>query len=428
MPFGLDIFRRGKSQGSGQPGPAARAPSLDEMVSHWDKLTGRSQLPQMIPAWALRLRVPYDPRPPVRSFLGGMPKAPERFVWPRDAQDRPLWFAGQIDLSEVRPEPVTGAMPPGLPHKGTLLLFFGHGARCALIDAHDMAAARDLAPPADLDPLTEAGFMIEDATFPRWSVDIEPFLDKVRHDDSFPLDREPPFDPAAELFTWADAALEARTVVRKLRLCLSRDRDHLERKLSTPPRNASEAQRLERDRDALTRTLEILRTEAPALERRLQAWSITCEKGQPGAPVDHAALGAIFAERRALADRMTSLTTTAAFRGRRDDIFMDLRRAFPAADADASGRRDLTAVPPEHRDYVRAYVSRWRGHTLFGQGIVRSDLGHDLRGVDPVFTIRTDTLLGTLTDHDAGFSGWFNRADIASARLGDGRLIRHDMG
>lgn len=427
MPFGLDIFRRRTSRRADKAGHTDVDRVIADLGVDWNNMTGLSERPQKVPAWALHMRVPYDPRPPSGSFLGGLPRAPERLAWPRDERGRPLWFAGQIDLSEIRPEPQTGATPPGLPRSGALLMFFGSVTRCAIIDAHDMAEAREHAVPADLAPLQDGGFAIEGCTFPRWHIDIAPYLDTASPAGEFTLPADPPFDPATEIFTWADAALEARATLRRLEFCLQGDRDFLERQLSTVPQTASGRDRLERDREAWTRTLSLLRTEAPAMEKDIERWRAACLEKPPGEPADPAALGAIFDRRRALADGMAEFTTKHVFRGRRDDMWMEFSRIHRPARADRAARRDLGAVPPEHRDYVRAYVSRWRGHSLFGHGLVRHDLGHDLRGMDPVFTIRADALLGTVTDHDCGFSGWFIRQDIASARFGEGRLIRHDV-
>src|SRR5262245_31545828 len=108
---------------------------------------GTEDRAERLAAWALLLRSPYDTSRSVSSWLGGVPHAPGDFSWPNDVDGKPLHFLAQIDLASLKPEPETGARPPGLPAEGALLVFVGQSYACRILEARDMTRAVPLALP-----------------------------------------------------------------------------------------------------------------------------------------------------------------------------------------------------------------------------------------------------------------------------------------
>lgn len=80
-----------------------------------------------VPAWAILLRSPYKLWADATSWLGGQPKAPPGFVWPRETDGTPQTFLAQIDLGSLKPDPEVGGHHFNLPHSGALLIFVGKG-------------------------------------------------------------------------------------------------------------------------------------------------------------------------------------------------------------------------------------------------------------------------------------------------------------
>jgi hypothetical protein len=86
---------------------------------------GRADRARQLPAWALLFHSPFGRCDDATSWIGGAPKAPGNFAWPKDTDGTPLHFIAQIDLAALAPEPQTGLRPPGLPAEGALLAFIG---------------------------------------------------------------------------------------------------------------------------------------------------------------------------------------------------------------------------------------------------------------------------------------------------------------
>ncbi len=86
---------------------------------------GGADRAKQLPAWALLFHSPFARSDDATSWIGGAPKAPGNFEWPKDRDGTPLHFIAQIDLASLKPEPQTGLRPPGLPAEGALLVFIG---------------------------------------------------------------------------------------------------------------------------------------------------------------------------------------------------------------------------------------------------------------------------------------------------------------
>lgn len=109
---------------------------------------------------AMLLHRPWPPQagPPSNSHLGGLPRLPEGYAWPRTSSGKPLYFLAQIDCADIR-------FRTPLPERG-VLFFFGRGNAYAwnteqpaseagrvlyALDASARTPTRQ--PPADLAPL-----------------------------------------------------------------------------------------------------------------------------------------------------------------------------------------------------------------------------------------------------------------------------------
>src|SRR5262245_42944952 len=138
----FEKLRRGKN-GQG----AERELTGADIAAEFLARAGTEDRADRLPAWALLLRSPYETSRTVSSWLGGAPHAPRDFNWPNDVDGTPLHFLAQIDLASLKPEPETGARPPGLPEDGALLVFGGQSYACRILDARYMVRAGPLALP-----------------------------------------------------------------------------------------------------------------------------------------------------------------------------------------------------------------------------------------------------------------------------------------
>ncbi|HVQ20048.1 MAG TPA: DUF1963 domain-containing protein, partial [Terrimicrobiaceae bacterium] len=159
----FEKLRRGKN-GHG----AERELTGADVAAEFLARAGTEDRADRLPAWALMLRSPFETPRTVSSWLGGTPHAPRDFDWPNDTDGMPLHFLAQIDLASLKPEPETGARPPGLPAEGALLVFVGQSYACDVLDAHDMKRAVPLALPDSLEPIRKHGFFSEERSFTYW--------------------------------------------------------------------------------------------------------------------------------------------------------------------------------------------------------------------------------------------------------------------
>ncbi len=184
------------------------------MVDWIDRLLGRSagvNQAKPLPAWALLFQSPFSRSDEATSWLGGGPKAPSGFEWPKDTDGKPLHFIAQIDLASLEPEPQTGLRPPGLPAEGALLVFVGKAYSCRILNATQIAQAQTLPLPENLEPIRKHGFFGEGRTFLRRSVFPVAYLDTG---DGRPVVFPERFrSPLDWIVNWGIAALEAQNVI-----------------------------------------------------------------------------------------------------------------------------------------------------------------------------------------------------------------------
>jgi hypothetical protein len=282
------------------------------------------------------------------------------------------------------------------------MFFGGDEAVVTVFDAAGMADAVDRAPPGDAPSLRDRGFWIEGPVFPRWPVDLHPFLETRGGSTRGPF---PPQDAMDLLVTWADAALEAETTAHWLGVFHSQRTRELEHRLSKPVTG----ERAMRTREAQVAHARRFIEQGPGMAEAIAEWGRSARSRPPSEPVDRDALGAIFARRREWASPMVNFPEKSALVSGYARIFQTLETGNKALRRDAMGRYDFSLIPPEHRESVTRDISRWSGHRLFGQGWIRDDLELDLRGKDAVFTILSDRWLATQSEHEDGFSGWFDR-------------------
>lgn len=135
----------------------APAPAADEELQAALDVLGQAREPGPVPAWALALRSPYTPWDGARSWLGGRPKAPPGFDWPRDADGTPQLLLAQLDLADLGPRAARGGRAAALPEAGALLVFVGQGCTVRVLSAAEVAETAVLPAPPDLPPLRDRG-------------------------------------------------------------------------------------------------------------------------------------------------------------------------------------------------------------------------------------------------------------------------------
>src|SRR5262249_49635181 len=294
----FEKLRRGKN-GHG----AERELTGADVAAEFLARAGTEDRAKRLAAWALVLRSPYAASRTVSSWLGGAPHAPRDFDWPNDVDGTPLHFLAQIDLASLKPEPETGARPPGLPDDGALLVFVGRSYACRLLDAHEMKRAVPLALPDRLEPIRKHGFFSEERSFTYWPIDPVAYLDTYRETG----DGRPDFlpdkfkRPADWITNGGIAALEADLVI-----------DSLKRELSQGEQFEKSRQELGSkfpDGDVIrskTRHYALMRRRAPEVIAALVAWRDRALAKSPEDPVDAARLEDLMPGRPALRDEMGS--------------------------------------------------------------------------------------------------------------------------
>ncbi|HUL06210.1 MAG TPA: DUF1963 domain-containing protein [Candidatus Acidoferrum sp.] len=204
----LEKLRRGKN-GRG----AERELTGADVAAEFLARAGTEDRAHRLAAWALQLRAPYETSRSVSSWLGGAPHAPRDFTWPNDVDGTPLHFLAQIDLASLKPEPETGARPPGLPEEGALLVFVGRSYACPILDAQDMKRAVPLALPESLAPISKHGFFSEERSFTCWPIDPVVYLDTAV-DSGDPRPAKPAMtsvSPSAASLRWTGQPCSSRS-------------------------------------------------------------------------------------------------------------------------------------------------------------------------------------------------------------------------
>jgi hypothetical protein len=192
----------------------APAPAADEELQAALDVLGQAREPGPVPAWALALRSPCTPWDGARSWLGGRPKAPPGFDWPRDADGTPQLLLAQLDLADLGPRAARGGRAAALPEAGALLVFVGQGCTVRVLSAAEVAETAVLPAPPDLPSLRDRGLWGAGDCLGFWPVDPVAYasVDEDTGRDGCPAGlREHPALGAADR-----ASTEARATWRSL--------------------------------------------------------------------------------------------------------------------------------------------------------------------------------------------------------------------
>jgi hypothetical protein len=410
----FEKLRRGKNGHGGE-----RELTGADIAAEFLARAGTEDRAKRLPAWALLLRSPYDTSRRVSSWLGDAPQAPRDFDWPNDTDGTPLHFLAQIDLASLKPEPETGARPPGLPEDGALLVFVGRSYACCVLNAHDMKRAVPLALPDRLESIRKHGFFSEERTFTRWPVDPVAYLDTaVETGDGRPAFLPDKFKRPADWITNGGiAALEADIVIDSLKIELSQGEQFEESRQKLGSKFP--------DGDVIrskTQHYALMRRRAPAVIAALGAWRDAALAKSPEAGVDAVRLGHIMRLRLALRDEMVeSYWPKWVLPGNAGKVWEAIGRNVPQLRHGG----DYAALPAAYRPFAEAWITDWRRHRLFGHEPPFPNNGEDLRGQDCLISIAADPLLCTQSEHEYGMSIWCPRDCMARGHYGKGQFIRH---
>jgi Domain of unknown function (DUF1963) len=410
---------------SAHPAPAQPAFDLDEMLAIFTQ--EREAGP--VPAWAMLLRSPYKSWADATSWLGGQPKAPSGFVWPREADGKPQTFLAQIDLGSLKADPETGDHHFNLPDGAALLIFVGTVQTVHVLTASEMASAEMISSPEDLPLLEERGYWGDGNAFTHWPVDLVAYSsDSADMDDEESSDSEyrPPIfpdrfsDPLTWISNWAIAALEAEVVIKSLENEMRQaewSRQYREDK-AKKGESIPQLAHTERQNNHYDMMLEA----CPAVLNKLHQWRDHVLSQAPQTPVTHLMLREIFEHRHALRNRMAAnYSSMHALAGSAEKVWEKLRTRLEGAGAAVS----LRTLPPEYHGFVEAKVTDWRNHRLFGIEPPFPNNGEDLRGWSCLISVHADSLLGTETEHHYGMSVWVKQEDRNTANFINGQLVIH---
>lgn len=393
-------------------------PDADAIIAEMRARTGIATRAAELPAWALLFRSPFRTYGPPTSWLGGVPLAPEHFQWPLGDDGKPLYFIAQIDLSALRPEPTTGARAPGLPTEGALLIFIGETYAIRILTQQEADLGKPVTPPRDLPDLEEFGFWGQGNVFNCWAVDPVAYLSRGEDRPDFLPD--PCRTPSQWITNWGIAALEVSILIDAMQNELKHQRDFLDHRKKlvsegkSPPMKPHIEQRL--------RHCELMEEQGRKLLAALRKWHEKVSAMPPDAAVDQAALGAIFAERIKLSEKME------ANFGSRHLLASTAQQVWQGLVEEASqnaAHPDFSKVPQYLRSFAESRITDWRGHRLFGLEPEFPNNSEDMRGQDPVISVHSDPLLGTQSEHNYGFSIWLDRERMAQRQYENGQLIHH---
>ncbi|MEM6476131.1 MAG: DUF1963 domain-containing protein [Pseudomonadota bacterium] len=399
------------------------------------------------PAWGLMLASPWEDVSGYTSWLGGLPRVPEGFEWPRDpGSGKPMYFYAQIDLADLEPESETGATAPGLPEQGALLVFIGLEAVVRVISAEDMASAKKLALPDDMPTLEEFGYWTDAKTFPEWPVKPQAFLDQPydeevyweEHDgEQIPeVFRKPPLTVSDWITNWGVAAFEAERVLHGLRFPIDDAKRRFDNELSKiTAQDEREQNQADGDAGAQSakpsaedRALEAMGeyaakfyTEGPQLVQLLKDWKDRAENHDPLEPVDGQLLDELFRKRVAFCDGLNATGPVLQLKGQAHDIWDKVLFHHRSNDP----MKTLLDMPPEFRNFMEERITQWRDHRLFGIEPPFSNNTDDLRGMSCLISIHADPLLYTQTEHDYGISVWIPTEEMQAGKFDNTQVVRH---
>ncbi len=402
-----------KKQSAPQPeAPAKPVMDTDAILEEMRARTGADTRAAELPAWALLFRSPFKSYPAPTSWLGGVPRAPRSFSWPKGDNGRPLSFVAQIDLSAM-------ADAPGLPEAGALLVFTGDGYAVQVLSSAEVEQSQPVSPPWGLPDLKDLGYWGQGNRFNAWAVDPVPFIS--RNGEIRPSAFPDPFaQPSQWIGTWGLAALEAGVVVQALEkeLRMLESRAELRRKREAEGNGGNWPAHAEQQHAHWI----MMKENAPNVMAALQAWHDRAVSMPKEGPVDQEELAAVLSARMSLSGKMqNNYGTKHLMGGNAHMVWTEILKQMPAEQKN----HDFSSIPPEFRPFVEAKITDWRGHRLFGLEPEFPNNFEDLRGQDPLISIAADPLVGTETEHDYGFSIWLNRETMAQGRHGGGQLIHH---
>lgn len=428
-------------------------PDQDAPKAEWDKwadaLIKSPSLPPMAadpateptPAWGLILASPWEDVSKLRSWLGGIPCAPKGFEWPRDEDDgEPMHFYAQINLADLKPEPETGARPPGLPEEGALLVFIGAQSAVRVLSADEIENSHPVPPPDDLPSLRKFEYWTDEKTFPAWPIKPQAFLDHPIDEDVFweEMDgeavpeafRRPSTELTDWMTNWGIAAFEVDRVIESLKTATSLAQSSLDYKVRTLTREAEASDGPMPDEEVIhaqafdtigDHDARILKDGSGLLEV-LEEWKSHAEAQDPVAAIDADMFADFFDTRR---EFCKGLKLSALTENLREPNGNDMWGLISQNYRQAGGFSAMRDMPEAYRDFADEVITCWRRHRLFGVEPPFSNNMDDLRGKACLISIGADPLIKTQTEHEYGISLWVPIEDLNAGHFDDLQIVRH---
>lgn len=344
---------------------------------------------------------------------------PDEFEWPRDSAHGPLHFVAQIDLADIMAEPETGQRPASLPESGAILFFVGmrhseteHATR--VLTASEMAHAHEMHEPDDVGSLRDIGFWIDPPVFPKWPLDLQPYLDDGKTTPH--VLAKPSKDPTDWITNWGLAAYETQIVIKAVE-------DDAVRSVSVFDWAESQAMKqagLSKN-DQRAKHRSTMAQERPALLKALKHFHAVASSHDPCTPIDLEMRDDIWDLRNAVAAKLDSFAVRLALRANSAAVYRTLFREY----MHRVDREDYDKVPEAYRAFLGAQISAWHNHRLFGRALPPVTYVPDLRGLDCLVSFESQDLMATETEHENGFSIWAARTQMAQGEYTHGTYVPH---
>ncbi|MEP6064243.1 MAG: DUF1963 domain-containing protein [Paracoccaceae bacterium] len=386
--------------------------------------SGTESRAKQLPAWGLQVRSPYKHHAcAATSWIGGTPKAPADFDWPRGASGNHMFFLATIDLASLSPDAVSG-----LPSEGALLIFFGDNLNdkgrndasysCIVLSAIEMQTAVRHETPHDPIELS-THLYLDSPVFPKWPVDLIPFLD----DGNVPPAKFPDIFKAPErwISNWGVAAMEAKAALYELEAAKDGlSNQHAKKRLDDARRTNAQYPGKGYGDDIINQA-EALAADGDTIITALQTWKKLAESKPAGEPVDAVALRKIFEIRSAFADHLYDILFQTMRYGASRPVWENICAEHPAFERGAK----FETIADTYRDFVEMWAMRWVGHRLFGLEPEFPNNDEDLRGHDCLISVGFDDVFGNRTEHFYGMSIWCPREEMSKGQLQNGQLVFH---
>lgn len=382
---------------------------IDELAETRDRTAAR-------PAWFLSLRSPFAEDQIAGSWFGGLPTLPKHIEWPRDSQGRAMHFVTQIDLADLG-----DTKPVGLAKQGQMLIFvsFQHRDqdeyRILNLSEEDMRFAYQRDTPKDLSDLSDAGFWNVTKTFHHWPLD---FTYRMDAGDNREYDEPNPED---WITTWGIAAAEAKQLLSARAIHEPSWAQYTEgrtrRDETSEPLTPREAR--------AAAHFAAMKEHGPAFFQLFDAFVAKANAMPPDAAIDRVLLAETLKQRRAFAERLGGFQFTNALTPSRQAMedrlvstYFDQKTGQFRDDVDAQ-------IPRALKGMLSEAISGYRFHRLWGKADPPSTQSHDLHGLECLFMLSGDPLLGLQTEHEDGFSIWCPRKDLAAGEFETGKIVWH---